>query len=443
MAFQISPGVNVSEIDLTTVVPSVLTTAGALAGYLPWGPAQKLYTLTDEVSMVNRFAPQGPDANSAVTFFTASSFLAYGNNLQFVRTVGANGFNATAGAGSLQVLNSDIFQYNYLVPGNGNTSGAFIARYPGALGNSIQVDVFDSSNTTLFSTATFTSGGVTRNWNTLVNGAPGTSSYVAAQAGSNDEFHVIVSDAGGLITGTKGTILEIYPFISKASDAAVNGSSNYYKQVIFNNSIYIQAMDAVDYANTHTTWGQVAGGLTYGRIQNTTTGAVTIALSHGTDDVGTDANITNGYSLFTNKDTVDISLVLTAGADVTVQQYVIDNIVTTRTDCVAFLSPPQSAVVNQAGNEVSNITTWLGQLQRSTSYAVVDSGWKYMYDKYNQTYRWIPLNGDIAGLCVYTDTVRDPWFSPAGFNRGAIKNAIKLAWNPNRSEEHTSELQSH
>ena len=97
MAFQISPGVNVSEIDLTTVVPSVLTTAGALAGYLPWGPAQKLYTLTDEVSMVNRFAPQGPDANSAVTFFTASSFLAYGNNLQFVRTVGANGFNAKIG----------------------------------------------------------------------------------------------------------------------------------------------------------------------------------------------------------------------------------------------------------------------------------------------------------------------------------------------------------
>ena len=108
MAFQISPGVNVSEVDLTTVVPSVLTTAGALAGYLPWGPAQKIYTVTDEVSMVKTFAPQGPDANSAVTFFTASSFLAYGNNLQFVRTVGAGAFNATSNTGSLQVNNSEI-----------------------------------------------------------------------------------------------------------------------------------------------------------------------------------------------------------------------------------------------------------------------------------------------------------------------------------------------
>jgi phage tail sheath protein FI len=130
---------------------------------------------------------------------------------------------------------------------------------------------------------------------------------------------------------------------------------------------------------------------------------------------------------------VDISLVLTAGNDVTVQQYVIDNIVNSRMDCVAFLSPPQSAVVNQAGNESANIITWLGSLARSTSYAVVDSGWKYMYDKYNQTYRWIPLNGDIAGLCVYTDSVRDPWYSPAGFNRGAIKNVVRLAWNPSKT----------
>jgi phage tail sheath protein FI len=102
-------------------------------------------------------------------------------------------------------------------------------------------------------------------------------------------------------------------------------------------------------------------------------------------------------------------------------------------DSVAFLSPPQSAVVNQAGNEAANITSWLGLLSRSTSYAVVDSGWKYMYDKYNQTYRWIPLNGDIAGLCVQTDTTNDAWWSPAGFNRGNIKNVVKLAWNPSKT----------
>jgi hypothetical protein len=430
MAYQLSPGVNVSEIDLTTIVPSVSTTAGAFAGYLPWGPAQKIITVPDEISLVKRFAPSGPDANSAVNFFTASSFLSYGNNLQFVRTVGTNCLNATGGSGGVQINNSDIFQYTYLTSGSGGAYGSFVARYPGALGNSIQVDVFDSANATLFSSASFTSGGVTRNWNAVVNAAPNTSSYVSAQGGANDEFHIVVTDAGGLITGTKGQVLETYAYLSKASDAEINGNSNYYKQVIFNNSTYIQAMDPVDYSNTHSTWGQVAANTTFARIQNSAYGNTTIAFAHGSDDIGTDANTINGYSLFTNKELVDISLVLTGGNDVTVQQYVIDNIVTTRTDCVAFVSPPQSAVVNQAGNEVTNINTWLGQLARSTSYAVVDSGWKYMYDKYNQTYRWIPLNGDIAGLCVFTDTIRDAWWSPAGLNRGNIKNAVKLAWNP-------------
>jgi hypothetical protein len=433
MAFQLSPGVNVTEIDLTTVVPSVSTTTGAFAGYLPWGPAQKITTVTNEISLVQNFAPQGPDANSYVTFFTASSFLAYGNNLQFVRSVGVNGLNATSNTAGIQINNSDVFQYTYLTPGSGNTYGPFVARYPGALGNSIQVDVFDANNASLFANATFTTGGITRNWNTIVNSTPGTSAYANTQNGANDEFHIVVSDAGGLFTGIKGTILETYPFVSKASDAALNGNSSYYKQVIFNSSKYIQAMDPVDYANTSSTWGKLASGVNFARIGNTTTGNTTIVLSRGSDDIGTDANTTTAFSLFTNKEYVDISLVLTGGADTTVQQYVIDNISTSRADCVTFLSPPQSAVVNQAGSEVTNIQTWLGQLSRSTSYAVVDSGWKYMYDTYNQTYRWIPLNGDIAGLCVYTDTVRDAWFSPAGFNRGSIKNAVKLAWNPNKA----------
>jgi hypothetical protein len=310
-----------------------------------------------------------------------------------------------------------------------------MSRYPGALGNSIQVDVFDSSNTVAFANSTFTSGGVTRNWNTVVTSVPGTSSYAQSNGGANDEFHIVVTDANGQFTGIKGTILETYAFVSKASDAELNGNSNFYRQVIFNNSPYIQAVDAVDYANTHGTWGTVASGTSFARISTTTYpyGNVSTVLAGGADDIGTDAQIENGYFLFSSKENVDISLVLTAGNDVTVQQYVIDNIVNSRMDCVAFLSPPQSSVVNQAGNESANIITWLGSLARSTSYAVVDSGWKYMYDKYNQTYRWIPLNGDIAGLCVYTDSVRDPWYSPAGFNRGAIKNVVRLAWNPSKT----------
>jgi len=438
MAFQISPGVNVSEVDLTTIIPSVLSTAGAFAGYFPWGPAQKIVQVPDEITLVNSFTGgMGPDSNSYIQFFTTASFLAYGNNMNLVRTIGANSFNAqanTTGVG-IQVANKDVyFADGFLQSGHGNLNGAFISKYAGAFGNSIQVDIFDSSVSATFAAATFTSGGVTRNWNTVVTSAPGTSSYVSTLGGSNDEFHIVVSDAGGLFTGVKGTILEVWPFVSKAYDAVQNGASTYYKQFIYNNSSYILAMDPVDYANTHTTWGLTSAGTTYAR---TAVANTTLALSGGTDDVGTDATIENGYSLFANKEYVDISLVLTGGYDTTVQQYVIDNIANYRADCVAFLSPPQTSVVNQAGSESSNIITWLGTLARSTSYAVVDSGWKYMYDKYNNVYRWIPLNGDIAGLCAYTDQIRDPWYSPAGLNRGNIKNAIKLAWNPAKTYRDT------
>ena len=227
MAFQISPGVNVSEIDLTTVVPSVLTSAGAFAGYFPWGPAQKIIQIPDEKTLVNRFTGgMGPDSNSAISFFTASSFLAYGNNLQVVRSVGANARNAianTSATTTVQVLNADNFQASYLTTTNGNAYGPFVARYPGALGNSLTVSVCDNSTT--FSTWTY------KNYFTS---APNTSTYVANSNGSYDEMHVVVLDGTGLITGTANTVLETFPFMSKAIDATVNGNSSYYRQVIFN-----------------------------------------------------------------------------------------------------------------------------------------------------------------------------------------------------------------
>ena len=426
MAFQISPGVNVSEIDLTTVVPSVLTSAGAFAGYFPWGPAQKIIQIPDEKTLVNRFTGGiGPDSNSAISFFTASSFLAYGNNLQVVRSVGANAKNAmanTASGTTVQVLNSDNFQASYLNVTSANTYGPFIARYPGALGNSLAVSVCDNSTT--FNTWVY------KNY---FSSSPNTSTYVANAGGSYDEMHVVVLDSTGLITGTANTVLETFPFISKAIDATVNGNSNYYRQVIFNQSQWIQSTDPVDYANTSSTWGSVAANTSYRQLVT----APTFNLGLGADAIATDATLPNSYALFNNKEAIDISLVLTGNASIAVQQYVIDNIVNSRADCLAFLSPPQTSVVNQSGSEASNIITWLGTLARSTSFAVVDSGWKYMYDVYNQTYRWIPLNGDIAGLCAYTDTIKDPWYSPAGFNRGNIKNAIKLAWNPSKTYRDT------
>ena len=416
MAFQISPGVNVSEVDLTTVVPSTLTTSGAFAGTFQWGPANKIKLIDSEITLSKTFGK--PNADTATSFFTCSNFLAYGNNLQVARAVATGTLNATAGS-TIQIKNEDEYEVTYLNTSSSDTYGPFAARYAGALGNSIEVQVFDSANTTLFN-----------NWEykSYFTTVPGTSAQATAAGGSNDEMHIIVIDAGGLITGTPNTVLETYPFISKASDATLNGASTYYKQAIFNNSKYIYVMDPVDYANTNATWGS-ASSTAFARISGN---SYSTNLSGGADAMPTDGNIETAYDLFSNKEAVDIALVLTGDASVSVQQYVIDNISTARADCVTFVSPLYGNVVNQAGSETDNIKTWLASLGRSSSYIVADSGWKYQYDKYNNTYRWIPLNGDIAGLCVYTDTVKDPWFSPAGFNRGAIKNCIKLAWNPTK-----------
>lgn len=418
MAFQISPGVNVSEIDLTTVVPSVLTTAGAFAGTFAWGPADKVILVDNELTLINTFGK--PTSNSAITFFTAASFLAYGNNLSVVRAVGAAANNASAGA-NIQVKNSDVFEDSYLSANNTNTYGAFVGRYPGVLGNSLAVSVCDNSAN--FSSWTYKS---------YFTSAPGTSEYATNAGGSNDELHIVVLDQDGLFTGTQGTVLETYGFVSKASDATLNGSTNYYRQVLFNQSKYVYSTDPVDYANTASTWGRTAD-----RAFATLAAIQTVALTNGSEATVTEGNLELAYDLFSNKELIDISLVLTGDASANVQQYVIDNVVNSRKDCVAFISPPSSAVVNNAGDETTSIASWLTALARSSSYVVADSGWKYMFDKYNNVYRYIPLNGDIAGLCVNTDTVRDPWYSPAGFNRGAIKNAIKLAWNPNKTYRDT------
>ena len=427
MAFSISPGVTVSEVDLTTVVPSTLTTAGALAGNFVWGPAYTRITVPDEITLVNTFGQ--PDSNTYQSFFTAASFLAYGNNLKVVRALGPNSKNSDANTTNTNVVvnNKQSFEYSYLNNlSNGNQLGAFIGRYAGALGNSIAVSTIDAgAGAAAFATWNVNNIGVS----TLFNGLPGTSVAASAAGASNDEIHIVVVDAGGLFTGTKGAVLETFQYLSKAYDGTdANGNSNYYKNYIFNNSQYIYAVDPVDYNNTVATWGKIMANTAFA----TSTTPQTVTLSGGADDTPVDANTITAMSRFASTEDTDISFILTGNSSITVQQTAIDTAIG-RKDCLAFISPPSSAVINQNGSEASNIQTWNTSLNRSTSYAVADSGWKYMFDKYNNVYRYVPLNGDIAGLCVNTDSVRDPWWSPAGFNRGNIKNAVRLAWNPNKT----------
>jgi hypothetical protein len=424
MAFQLSPGVNVSEIDLTTIVPAVGPTEGAFAGNFTWGPVNQIVSVTDEIGLVEVFGR--PNANTFESFFTAANFLAYGNNLRIVRAGNnATALNATSnGASGLAILNRDEYEENYLDLSAANTYGMFAAKYPGDLGNSLKVSLWASSNATAYGSWTYANE---------FNGAPGTSTYVSGVNGANDEMHIIVVDEDGKFSGTGGTILEKFSYVSKASDAKTDdGSSNYYVNVINDQSKYIyilnHALNASGVANT-TTWGNAASNTSFAQGLN----EYTASLTSGSYSNPTDANLTVAYDKFKNADEIDVALIMTGPHSQTVSEYVVDNIAEVRKDCVVFISPPREDVVNNSGNEVTDIRSFRNDFN-SSSYSVMDSGWKYQFDKYNNLYRWVPLNGDIAGLCVRTDFERDPWFSPAGFNRGRIKNTVKLSWNPTKSE---------
>jgi hypothetical protein len=285
-----------------------------------------------------------------------------------------------------------------------------------------------------------------RNWEffNVVETAPGQSDYVQLNGNTSaqDELHVVVVDDGGKFTGTPGTILEVFNGLSRATDAKNNdGTISYYKDVINQSSQYIW------WANDRST---AVSNNALNLTSSTSSSPASIQFALGADGLS-EANATLGilgaaYDLFASPEDIDISLVLQGKpiGGVTVvngrtvsnfqlANYIIDNIADRRRDCIALVSPDRSVVLNNVGDEALDLKAWRGAV-RSTSYGVLDSGWKYQYDRYNDVYRWIPLNGDIAGLCVRTDLTNDAWFSPAGFNRGQIKNLVKLAFNPNKSE---------
>ena len=415
MAFQLSPGVNVSEIDLTTIVPSVATSIGAFAGPFAWGPIGEIITISDEVRLAATFG--NPDSTNYEYWFSAANFLAYTSNLKIVRAANITTTrNATAnGANNVALIkNEDDYLDNFSA---GNTAyGIAFARYAGAIGNTLRVSVADANTYTGWVYATqFTS-------------APGTSTYVSNKGGSLDEVHVIVIDEDGLFSGTRGTVLEKFGFVSKASDAKDDsGNNNYYKQVLENKSRYVYWASHPTTIATGTSWGSTANNTAFANL----TANVTVSLSGGVDGTITTANVVTAYDSFDPAESVDIALVVSGPADQTVADSLI-SMAETRKDCVVFLSPEKADCVDNAGSETTDIRAYRDTLT-STSYAVLDSNWKYQYDKYNDVYRWVPMNGDVAGLCARTDLERDPWFSPGGLNRGIIKNSIKLAWNPTKT----------
>jgi len=269
--------------------------------------------------------------------------------------------------------------------------------------------------------------------------APTTSDFGTRRGVTQDEVHVVVVDEDGEWTGVKGTVLETFPALSVASDAkSEDGQALYYKEAINRRSKYIWWMKhptgtGSSSAPNTALWGSSANSASKPAFtQNRIT--VNASMTGGADgQTLTDAITITGFDKFKSSEDIDISLMLAGSCSSTVASYLISNIAETRKDCMVFISPEQSDVVNNDGGEVTAINDFRNNLP-STSYAVIDSGWKYQYDKYNDTFRYVPLNPDVAGLVVRTTLERDFFFSPAGFNRGQVKNVARLAWNPNKTE---------
>ena len=558
MAFQVSPGINVSEVDLTAGVQNVSLSAGGFVGPFVWGPALQVQNVTSEVDLVDQFGE--PDANNFQYWFSAAAFLAYSNQLKVVRAISDNALNATSeektttgtiantsattitGTSTLfqtelvvgqtirlyrsatayetatvsaitsnTVLTVSAALENTVAAGNSYTSfgvlikndthhdasfetgsagyGAVAAKWPGDLGNSVKVSICPSAeafqanatgslvttagSTTVTGTSTvfddevivgdfISIGGaryqiksvasntsmtmesavvVANTWTTTnwqrqweywqhFDGAPGTSQYATDHGGTTDEMHVVVTDEDGKFDGVVDVPIERYAYLSKASDGkSLNGDNNYYVNVLNRRSEYVWWLEHV---GTTTNWGSETLGLTFGSKSL----PYTQSLLGGNDDNEniTVGQIETGWDLFVDPDSTDVSLLISGPATPsTLGTYVVDDIAAKRKDAVAFLSPLKASVVNNIGSEVASVTTDRNNLP-SSSYAFMDSGWKYLYDKYNDLYRWVPLNGDVAGLAAHTDQQQDPWYSPAGFARGNIKNLVKLAWTPKQGD---------
>ena len=279
-----------------------------------------------------------------------------------------------------------------------------------------------------------------------VVGKPGETASVLSITGNSslvDQLSVVVVDNKGLFTGVAGTILEVYNNLSFATDAVnPDGTTAYYRTVINNQSPYI--WNVADRAG-------MVSNTTATIINSTNLAPISLNFSLGQDGdselVAPLATLSTGWSMFLNKTTYPVNLIISGhptGGTATVNGKTYNNFQLTNwlaqtivpgriNDCVVFASPDKATVVNNSGNEAVDIVNWSTLINPST-YLVMDSGYKWQYDRYNNIYRWIPLNGDIAGLCAYTDAVSFPWFSPAGVNRGLIKNTIKLAYNPQMND---------
>jgi len=459
MTFPISPGVYQREIDLSAVAATNIATSAGYVGKFSWGPINEIVRISDEGQLISVFGK--PTDTNAVDFFLASSYLAYSNALDLVRAGNSSitgPFNAITDAQTaVYIPNDDAYDPDAV----NLASATYVAKYAGTLGNSLKISTcassqqhdvalpgtwtFTLSNTVTYTPAVaellslyFTAGDFIivdsiRYMVSVVNPASLilTKIYTGSltpytifrrwafadrfqKAPDTGRYHTIVLDNTGEISGEIGTVLESYENVSQVStDKYSDGSSAYFLNV-FAGSKYIRAGgDAPSSVALKAEVDIFAGG------------------TDGYASIG-NGDLISGWSLMIAGETFEVPLIIGGAVDDTLSNFIIQNIAEVRKDVVAFFSPSLTSVLNNTGYEVRDILIDR-ELLPSTSYAAMDNNWKYMYDRYNDKYRWIPCAADHAGAYARVDINGDSWQSAAGASRGAIKGAVKLAWNSNES----------
>jgi hypothetical protein len=522
MAFQVSPGVQVKEVDLTNVVPAVSSTTGAFAGTFQWGPVDEVITVSDAKGLVDVFFQPADSNAGAEDFFSAESFLKYGSSLRVVRINSTGLFSANSGGDvDLLIKGEDDYVDNLRSGGSSGTAGRWVARHAGALGNSLKVSLCSTPNAysqsamavvegtnpeggvsvnieegdgadfvvgdivtfsnhtteykvTAIDTATTTDHDtltiealnspsktlqaavpdavtVSRQWEFagLFDKAPGTSASAVKAGAVNDEVHVVVIDEDGSISGTPGEVLETHGFCSLGSDAKNSvGQSNYYRDVIARESKWVwwsgHSTDIMTTSSEHRTLLSAVS-----TVFSQPNLPVADSLANGADGRSPTAGQKWGAydTHFGDGETSDVSFLIAGSTrtdngsgtdqDILADHNTIVNqlilIAERRKDCMVIASPRRASVVGVAveSTAVVNVLADYSSVS-SSSYAVLESGWIYQYDRYNDKYCWIPGNGHTAGIMARSDLLQDPWYSPAGFSRGQYLGITKLALNPGK-----------
>lgn len=430
-----SPAIVVKEVDLTGGVPNVQTTTGAFVGDFSWGPIEKATRVSGEASLVETFG--APTESNAIDFLSANYFLKYSNSLQVVRAASSAAKNAYVGGSSAPLIkNADTFDAGTW------TQNGWVAKYAGTLGNSLAVSVL---STTANNQTDIDSDFNAWTYKGSFDAAPGTSVYAAGVGASFDEAHVVVIDQDGLISGTQGTVLETFPYVSLASNAkTTEGVSNYVRDVVNAQSEYVYLAGDSDFSDTiginDTISTAAASGVTFFDSGNASSGTL-ISLANGVNSatLGT-SDYATGFDLFEDKDTIQVDFIIAPQAtDRTTATTIVNDLVvtagTTRKDCVVVASPARTDIVNSSTPVASAVTT--ANTFTNSSYLVVDNNYLKVYDKFNDKYRFIPAASSTAGIMAASDLNTAPWFSPAGARRGQYLGITALAYSPTKPERDT------